>query len=309
MIWRSSAPILMFSPSVSKCRQNAAKAHSACRSVLANAASDGPTEFTHERKAMSTLSSSRATAVATSSGDLIPSAGEHGKSTSSWPAHGHFDACPTWLELAIRHLSDAQVGQVSRDIAGSGTDNNAKTGALEWEFETSMQAIVASANAVDAFCAAVQARVFAPQLHIDEGRDKRVPRNVQIAEVLSRALSLTPKDANSLRRNLGEIFRFRDLSIDPTGKMDAQILHPVLGVGVEWRFAYFRYENALLIVQATLRIIGELVASGGPMDAEIQRYIDELRSRIEPLRKLKVLQTQTVATDTYLVSKPNLTLR
>lgn len=254
---------------------------------------------------MSTPSSSRATAVATSSSDLVLSIGEQGKSPSSLPTQVHFDACATWLELAIRHLSDAQVGQVSRDLASSGADNNATAGALEWEFETSMQAMVASANAVDAFCAAVQARVFAPQLHIDEERDKRAPRHVQIAEILSRALSLTPKDANSLRRNLGEIFRFRDLSIDPSAKIDAPILHPVLGVGVEWRFAYFRYENALLVVQATLRIIGELVASGGPMGAEVQTYINELRSRIEPLRNLKVLQTQTAATEAHLVSKPD----
>ena len=169
---------------------------------------------------------------------------------------------------------------------------------MEWEFEASMQAIVAAATAADAFCAAVQARLSLPQLQIDEWRDKRTPRYTQIAEVLSRALSLTPKDASSLRRNLGEIFRFRDLSIDPAGKIDAPILHPVLGIAVEWRFAYFRYENALLIVQATLRLIWELVASGGPMEPEVQRYVDELRSRIEPLHNLKVLQTQTTATRT-----------
>ena len=168
---------------------------------------------------------------------------------------------------------------------------------MEWEFEASMQAIVAAATAVDAFCAAVQARVPLPQLQIDEWRDKRTPRYAQIAEVLSRALSLTPKAAGSLRRNLGEIFRFRDLSIDPTEKVDAPILHPVLGIAVEWRFAYFRYENALLIVQATMHVIEELVASGGPMDAEVQRYVNELRSRIEPLHTLMVIQKQTAAID------------
>jgi hypothetical protein len=66
--------------------------------------------------------------------------------------------------------------------------------------------------------------------------------------------------------------------------MDAQILHPELGVGVEWRFAYFRYLNALLIVKATLRLIAGLVASGKTKDADLQKYIDALRSSVEPLQ-------------------------
>lgn len=245
---------------------------------------------------MSGLSTSRSTSVATSGG-LILSMGENGESASGRPIHVHFDVCPTWLELAIRHLSDAQVGQVARDAAWTSADENAKAGALEWEFEASMQAIMASATALDAFCAAVQARAQPPQLLIDEWREKRTPRHMQIAEVLRRALSLTSKDAKNVRQNLGEILRFRDLSIDPSGKLDTPILHPVLGVGVEWRFAYFRYENALLIVQATLRLIGKLVASGGSKDDEVQRYIDELRSRIEPLQNLKLLAMRTAATD------------
>jgi len=55
-------------------------------------------------------------------------------------------------------------------------------------------------------------------------------------------------------------------------------------LGVEWRFAYFRYQNALLIVKATVRLIAELVASGRPMDADLQKYIDALRSSVEPLQ-------------------------
>jgi len=125
--------------------------------------------------------------------------------------------------------------------------------------------------------------VHLPQSLIDEWRDNHTPRYIQIAEVLRRAFSLEPKEVSRLRQNLGEIFRFRDLAIDPSGKINAPILHPELRVGVEWRFAYFRGENALRIVRATLRIIWELVASGKPKDADVQKYIDALRSRIERL--------------------------
>jgi hypothetical protein len=232
---------------------------------------------------MSSASAPRATPVAIPADDLVVPIGENRAPASSLPPHAHFDVCPTWLELAIRYLSDAQVAQVARIAAWKGADEDSKAAALEWEFETSMQVITASALAVDAFCAAVQTKVPLPQSLIDEWRDNHTPRYIQISEVLRRAFSLEPKDVSRLRQNLGEIFRFRDLAIDPSGKINAPIWHPELRVGVEWRFAYFRGENALRIVRATLRIIWELVASGKPKDVDVQKYIDALRSRIERL--------------------------
>lgn len=101
-----------------------------------------------------------------------------------------------------------------------------------------------------------------------------------------------------MSQNLGEIFRFRDLAIDPSGKSDAPILHPGLGVGVEWRFAYFRCANALLIVKVTLRLVWELVASDKPKDAGVQQYIGALRPRIESLQNSDALRSQTAATET-----------
>jgi hypothetical protein len=248
---------------------------------------------------MSNVSVSRAIPVAIPAGGLVISIDENRKPTSSLPLRVHFDVCPTWLELAIRHLSDAQVAQGARVAAWKGEDENSKAGALEWEFEASMQAIMASALAADAFCAVVQSKVQPPQLLVDEWREKRIPRHVQISEVLRRAFSLEPKDASNLGQNLGEIFRFRDLAIDPSGKSNAPILHPGLGVGVEWRFAYFRYANALLIVKVTLRLIWELVASDKPKDADVQKYIDALRSRIEPLLNSNALRAQAAAMDAH----------
>jgi len=82
------------------------------------------------------------------------------------------------------------------------------------------------------------------------------------------------------------------LAVDPSAKTDAQILHPELGVGVEWRFAYFRCENALLIVKATLRLIAELAIAGKPKDADLQQYLDALRSSVELLKNANALRAQ-----------------
>jgi hypothetical protein len=240
--------------------------------------------FTPRGREMSGVSTPRAETAATRAGGLVVAIGPDAEPASGPTSHGHFDVCPTWLELAIRHLSDAQVARAARIQTWKDTDDHSKTGALEWEFGASIQAIMASAIALEAFCAAVQTTVHLPQALIDEWRDKRTPRYIQISEVLRRAFSLEPKNVSSLRQTLAEIFRFRDLAIDPSGKSNVQILHPELGVGVEWRFAYFRCENALLIVKATLRLIAELAAAGKPKDADLQKYIDALRSSVEPLR-------------------------
>ena len=153
---------------------------------------------------------------------MVVAIGQDAEPASSLTSHVHFDVGPTWLELAIRHLSDAQVAQGARIETWKDADEHSKTGALEWEFGASIQAIMASSIAVDALFAVVQTRVHLPQSLIDEWRDERTPRPIQIAEVLGRAFSLEPKNVSSLRQTLAEIFRFRDLAVDPSAKMDAQ---------------------------------------------------------------------------------------
>ena len=241
---------------------------------------------------MSRVSSPRAVTVAMPVDALVVAIGQNAEPASSPASHVHFDVCPTWLELAIRHLSDAQVARGARIETWEDADEHSRTGALDWEFGASIQAIMASGIAVDALYAAVQSRVHLPQSLIDEWRDKRTPRYFEISEVLRRAFSLEPKSVDYLRQTLAEILRFRDLAVDPSAKTDAQILHPELGVGVEWRFAYFRCENALLIVKATLRLIAELAIAGKPKDADLQKYIDALRSSVEPLKNANALRAQ-----------------
>src|SRR5271170_1911803 len=135
-----------------------------------------------------------------SAGSLASLPGEAAMPATEPTSYVHFDVCPTWLELAIRHLSDAQVAQAARVEVWKGADENARAGALQWEFESSMQAIVAAATAIDALYAAVRPKVKLPQTLVDKWREKRTPRHIQIAEVLRRALSLGPRAARALRQ-------------------------------------------------------------------------------------------------------------
>src|SRR5215471_8078752 len=74
-----------------------------------------------------------------------------------------YDACSKWLELAIRYVSDAQVARLARVAACEGAEEVAKIVELEWEFEASLQAIVACATAVEALAAMLRTRVDLPR--------------------------------------------------------------------------------------------------------------------------------------------------
>jgi len=239
---------------------------------------------------------SRGMTVAIPAGGLVLSLDESGKPTGSLTLHVHFDVCPTWFELALRHLEDAKNRQSARVAAWKTSDEDSKAATLEREFEASMQSIMASAIAVDAFYAVIQTKVKVPSTLITSWRKKRTPRYAQISEVLRIAFMLKPKGTALLRKNLKEIYRFRDVAIHPSGKIDAPLLHPEIQVGVEWRFAYFRYENALLIVRKALRMLCELVTSGKPKNDEVKKYCETLRPRIDPLQKSLSPAAQTTST-------------
>lgn len=226
---------------------------------------------------------SRGMTVGIPPGGLILSVDEQGQLKSSLTLHVRFDVCPTWLELALRHLDESRTRQMERIEAWKSKDDNDKAMTLEKEFESSMQSIMCAAIALDAYYAIVSTMVEVPAATKTIWREKRTARYAQIVEVLRMAFTLKPKGFGALRQNLREIYRLRDLAVHPSGKIEAPILHPELNVGVEWRFAWFRYENALIVVRETVRMLFELSTSAKPKNEEIGKYAASLASRIRPL--------------------------
>ena len=225
---------------------------------------------------------SRGMTVAVPPGGLTIGIGTNGSSTSNVILHVRFDVCPTWTELALRHLADAKARRTAREIAWAGTNEEDKAASLEREFEASMQAIMAAAIALDAFYSLMQTHVQLPPSLVTRWRTKRTARYSQVTEILRRAFHLKPEGTAVLRQNLKEIYRLRDLAVHPSGKIEAPILHPEINVGVEWRFAYFRAHNAELIVNAATRILWDLAHAGKP-DSKIQEYMAALRQQLEEL--------------------------
>lgn len=215
---------------------------------------------------------------------LTLSIGDDGnlKDGGSLTLHVHYDVCPTWLDLAARHLADAEERKLARVAAWQSDDQEARATTLEREFESSMQAVMAAAIAVDSFYLALRDKTNIDKETIEVWRAKRTARHRQIAEVLRRAFSLKPKPSVVLRNNLQQIFKFRDLAVHPSGNATAPVLHPELGTGVEWRFGAFRADNARPLVHIAHDTIQELVTNGKPATPEIARYAEGLRNSLAP---------------------------
>ena len=197
--------------------------------------------------------------------------------------HVRFDVCPTWIQLAKRHLEAAIEARTNRQSAWAGTDEEAKAQALEVEFESSMQAIMAAAIAWDAVYSILRQLVNIPPSLVEQWRAGRTARYSQVAEVVRRAFSLNSKNTAKLRANLKEIYRFRDLAVHPSGKIEAPLLHPELNIGMEWRFIYFRATNAELAVSAAAAMLWELAHNGKPKDPKIIEYQKTLCARLEEI--------------------------
>lgn len=226
---------------------------------------------------------SRGMTIAVPAGGLTITLGSDGKSAANLTFHVRYDVCPTWCELALKHLSDASSRRADRVAAWAGTNEDHKAKSLESEFEASMQAVMAAAIALDAFYSVIKTYVKLPPLLEDKWRSKRTARYLQITQVLLLGFRLKSKGIAILRQNLKEIYRFRDLAVHPSGKIQAPLLHPEIDVGVEWRFVFFRAQNAETIVNAAIGMLWDLANNGRPTDDRIVEYMKGLRQRLAEL--------------------------
>lgn len=195
--------------------------------------------------------------------------------------HVRFDVCPTWIQLAVRHLDAALSAKAHREKVWMGSDEEAKAQSLETEFEASMQAIMAAAIAWEAAYSVLQQHVKLPPSLTERWRKGRTARYSQVAEVVRRAFNLKPKGVAMLRANLKELYRYRDFAVHPSGKIQAPLLHPELDLGVEWRFAYFRARNAELAVMAAAAMLWDLAHNGKAKDPKVTEYQEALAVRLK----------------------------
>ena len=188
---------------------------------------------------------------------------------------------PAWVGIAAKHLDDALAAEAARNAAWASGDEDLKYASLEKEFTASMQCIMATAIALDAFYAVIRPKVtsITDEL-IAVWKQKKTARHAQVAEVTRQAFRLKPDDAKRLKAALRDMFRLRDTAVHPHGDMRAPLFHPDLNVHIESRFVCFRAANAKICVQNLKGIVIDLATQGQPSNPEIASYAQALAGQL-----------------------------
>lgn len=194
-----------------------------------------------------------------------------------------YDVAPTWMRLALNHARTAEQHRSDRIAAWSQNDDQRKADTLELECAASMQATMAAAIAVDALYASVHPLIALPPVLIETWQRKKTARAVQISETLRRAFKLSKLNATEVRSNLVQLFKLRDMAVHPRAHLQPAVLHPELGVALEWRFDAFRAHNACLLVTATAMVFWFLTHKATPINKQLNNYIANLRVFIDEL--------------------------
>ncbi len=107
-------------------------------------------------------------------------------------------------------------------------------------------------------------------------RERGTARHKQVYEVVRRGFKLGKSAMPKVLEALSEIYRFRDLAVHPDPKLAQPLTHPDLtGVGTEWRFVYFRFENAKPLVNVALSMVVQFLDAPKDRNKELKRYAQE----------------------------------
>lgn len=192
------------------------------------------------------------------------------------------DLTSYWLEIAVSQFRAASMHHAQLLKASRAEDNDGLSKAMEAECKASMQAFAAAAIALDAFYAAVKGLCAIPPELITTWRNKGTARYKQIAEVFRRGFRIGPHSAMRLRKDVHEIFKWRDRTVHPPVAPTQAVLYQELSVGTEWRFVTFQAQNARLAVSAALSIIAQLLARPRKEHADLVTFCGPALINVQP---------------------------
>jgi hypothetical protein len=202
------------------------------------------------------------TRVVIPAGGLTIGRGDDGKFEASVTVNLNYDVIPTWLRIALRHLTAAEESRRAVLVAWTGDaptlDASQQAKTIEAEFQAAMQAIVAAAVALDAFYTTVEKLIEVPEALRATWRANKTSRYARMSEVFRIAFEIGPRSTVQLRGFIKWVMGLRDRAVHPTSNSKEAVLHPVLGRAMEWRLVTFRLEMAQSVVGNSLSAIVQL---------------------------------------------------
>lgn len=221
--------------------------------------------------------------------DFTLTIGKDGSVDSSMQWQVALDVWPMWLDVAIDHAIRAvearsELAKEFRDADGK-IEGDVQARLMSEEAKAGMVAIAAAAFALDNFVDVI--REFAPDIEATkaEWRKAGTARLKQISETIRRTFKISNKGARTLRTLVGEVFRFRDWAVHPSGAFRQPLQHDLIDAGVEWRFVAFRADNAVNAVRAAISILSQCISSPRLGNDKLVEWCNTAKPRIDKREK------------------------
>jgi hypothetical protein len=187
-------------------------------------------------------------------GDLKIEADEAGNLKSTLILSTSYNVLPLWLRIASDQLREAKIASDAVANRWSPSDE-ANRELLVAELEPSLQIFLACGIALDALYDQVRPFARLSPSEIQAWKSNRTARAKQIADVFRRVYRLDAHHTAEFRKNLSEIFTFRDKAVHPSLELKQSCTRPDVPVGVDWKFSAYRYSNAVACFRNTMTMI------------------------------------------------------
>ena len=217
-------------------------------------------------------------------GDCSISVDEEGQTTSNLILSTSYNVLPIWLRIAYENITLSH--DASEAIANEWCEESEKQKELLLaELTPSIQVFVACGAALDAIYD--QLRPFADigKSDIDAWKVSKTARSAQIVEIIRRVFKLDNEMTKAFKKNIKSIMEFRDQILHPTHEIKRTCTRPDIPVGVDWRFAAYRYGNSVICYQRTMEMFIHLYEKGSN-----QEKVDEnMKNIFKALQEFKLV--------------------
>lgn len=186
-------------------------------------------------------------------GDLEISVDDAGNTNSKVILSTAYNVIPIWLRVADDNLSASR--SASEAIEREWCDNPDKQKALlVAELAPSMQVIVSCGIALDSLYDLLRPHAKISQADIEKWKKNGTSRGDQIAEIVRRVFKIKGDTLKAFKRNIKNIVKFRDKAVHPTNKIRRSCIRPDLPVGVDWWFSAYKFSNASICFDSTMKM-------------------------------------------------------
>lgn len=196
-------------------------------------------------------------------GDLSTSFDEHGELQYKAILSTSYNVLPIWLRIAHDNM---ELARVAFEAIANGwdedPDNQRKL--LLAELAPAVQTFVACGIVFDAFYNQIKSFAGISQADSAAWKANRTSRAAQISEGIRRVYRLNKNEFVGVSKIIHETIKLRDTAVHPSIKLKPTMNRPDLTVGVDWRFCMYRYENASICYQNSMRVFSYLREKKSP---------------------------------------------